>query len=286
MEKRGEKYHRERLGEALREEIDTLVEGELEDPRIGLVAVTSVVLAEDSRSAQVYVTLDGDDEEAERPMEGLTAAVGFIRREVAENLHLRRPPELYFHLDRSDQYGARAIDAGVLPFETVENEARAAGAAHFAALKADAQAAADAWRALAAALDARAGDDTPPTSRVRELLERVVAAVGRFAPDDAEATVADVAAPSPGGAPALAVAGGGIGITGAVASREEALRSLAAIADFFRRTEPLSPLSYTLQEAVRRSRMSWPELLEEIVPDAGQRSQILLSLGIRPPPSE
>jgi ribosome-binding factor A len=22
-------------------------------------------------------------------------------------LHLRRPPELYFHLDRSDQYGAR-----------------------------------------------------------------------------------------------------------------------------------------------------------------------------------
>ena len=71
-----------------------------------------------------------------------------------------------------------------------------------------------------------------------------------------------------------------------MASREEALRSLAAIAEFFRRTEPLSPLSYTLQEAVRRARMSWPELLEEIVPDAGQRSQILLSLGIRPPPSE
>ena len=87
--------------------------------------------------------------------------------------------------------------------------------------------------------------------------------------------------------PALAAAAvGGIGIAGAVASREEALRSLAAIAEFFRRTEPLSPLSYTLQEAVRRARMSWPELLEEIVPDAGQRSQILLSLGIRPPPSE
>ena len=107
VEKRGAKYHRERLGEALREEIETIVEGELGDPRIGLVAVTSVVLAEDSRSAQVYVTLDGDDAEADRSLEGLTAAVGFIRREVAENLHLRRPPELYFHLDRSDQYGAR-----------------------------------------------------------------------------------------------------------------------------------------------------------------------------------
>ena len=38
MEKRGAKYHRERLGEALREEIETIVEGELGDPRIGLVA--------------------------------------------------------------------------------------------------------------------------------------------------------------------------------------------------------------------------------------------------------
>ena len=37
MEKRGAKYHRERLGEALREEIETIVEGELGDPRIGLV---------------------------------------------------------------------------------------------------------------------------------------------------------------------------------------------------------------------------------------------------------
>jgi ribosome-binding factor A len=107
VEKRGAKYHRERLGEALREEIETIVEGELGDPRIGLVSVTSVVLAQDSRSAQVFVTLEGDDEEAQRSLEGLTAAVGFIRREVAENLHLRRPPELYFHLDRSDQYGAR-----------------------------------------------------------------------------------------------------------------------------------------------------------------------------------
>jgi hypothetical protein len=37
---------------------------------------------------------------------------------------------------------------------------------------------------------------------------------------------------------------------------------------------------------VRRARMSWPELLEEIVPDLGLRAQILISLGIRPPPPE
>ena len=107
MEKRGAKYHRERLGEALREEIETIVEGELGDPRIGLVGVTAVILAEDSRSAQVLVNVEGDDDEADRSIEGLTAAVGYIRREVAERLHLRRPPELYFHLDRSDQILSR-----------------------------------------------------------------------------------------------------------------------------------------------------------------------------------
>jgi type VI secretion system protein ImpA len=60
------------------------------------------------------------------------------------------------------------------------------------------------------------------------------------------------------------------------------------IAEHFRKTEPNAPLSYTLQDAVRRARMSWPELLEEVVPDESTRVAILTSLGIKPPepPSE
>jgi ribosome-binding factor A len=107
VEKRGAKYHRERLGEALREEIETIVEGELGDPRIGLVNVSRVELAEDSRSARIMVVVEGDDTEAERTMQGLLAAVGYIRREIAERLHLRRAPELVFQLDRSETYHAR-----------------------------------------------------------------------------------------------------------------------------------------------------------------------------------
>ena len=107
MEKRAVKIHRERLGEALREEIETIVEGELGDPRIGLASVSSVMLGSNSRSARIFVVVQGNDEEADRALEGLTAAVGFIRREVAERLHLRRPPELYFQLDRSQTYAAR-----------------------------------------------------------------------------------------------------------------------------------------------------------------------------------
>ena len=76
MERRGQKYHRERLEEALREEIETIVEGELGDPRIGLANVSSVELAEDSRSARILVVVEGDEAEADRTLEGLAAAIG------------------------------------------------------------------------------------------------------------------------------------------------------------------------------------------------------------------
>ena len=107
MERRGQKYHRDRLSEALREEIETILEGELGDPRIGLASVSEVKMAEDARSAHVLIAVAGDDDEAERTLEGLDAAKNFVRHEVAERLRLRRPPELFFQIDRSHQLESR-----------------------------------------------------------------------------------------------------------------------------------------------------------------------------------
>jgi len=107
MERRGQKYHRDRLGEAIREEIETILEGELADPRIGLVSVSEVLLADDARSARVMINVEGDDEEAERSIEGLNAAKNFVRHEMAERLRLRRPPELFFQIDRSHKLEGR-----------------------------------------------------------------------------------------------------------------------------------------------------------------------------------
>lgn len=107
MEHRGQKYHRERLAEALREEIETIVEGELGDPRIGLANVTEVHLAGDSRSARVFIAVDGDDKDVQRTLAGLEAARGFIRHEILDRLHLRHAPELVFQVDRAHQYEAR-----------------------------------------------------------------------------------------------------------------------------------------------------------------------------------
>jgi ribosome-binding factor A len=107
MEHRARQHHVERLGEALREEIAALIEGELGDPRIGLATVTEVQMAPDGRAAHVLVAVVGDEHEAERTLQGLTAARNFVRREVGERLQLRHPPELYFRLDRSQEYESR-----------------------------------------------------------------------------------------------------------------------------------------------------------------------------------
>ncbi|WP_198376680.1 hypothetical protein [Neoroseomonas rubea] len=66
-------------------------------------------------------------------------------------------------------------------------------------------------------------------------------------------------------------------------TREDAIKQLEEIAAFFRKTEPHSPLAFTLDDAVRRARMPLPELLAEVLPDEAARKAMLNSLGIRLP---
>jgi len=107
MENRSQKHHRERRSEALREEITSLVEGELEDPRIGLVTVNEVQLTLEGKMARVLVTISGNDDEVAESLEGLNASRGFLRHALTTNLGLRHAPELVFVLDQSQKHGSR-----------------------------------------------------------------------------------------------------------------------------------------------------------------------------------
>jgi len=100
-------HRRERIADALRDEIGALLEGELADPRIGLATVTDVVLESGGKLARVYVEVQGTDEEAEQTMKALEKAKGFIRHSLLESLGLRKVPELLFYNDRSSKDEAR-----------------------------------------------------------------------------------------------------------------------------------------------------------------------------------
>lgn len=64
-------------------------------------------------------------------------------------------------------------------------------------------------------------------------------------------------------------------------SRKAALNLLSKLAEFFRKTEPHSPISYSLQQAIRWADLSLPELLEELVP-ANAREEVRLRVGAPP----
>jgi len=101
MQNRNVQHRRERMADALRDEIGALIEGELGDPRIGLATVSEVLLAADGKSARVFVEVDGTEQDAENTLQGLNAARGFIRHQLVERLGLRHAPEIFFQLDTS-----------------------------------------------------------------------------------------------------------------------------------------------------------------------------------------
>lgn len=153
-----------------------------------------------------------------------------------------------------------------------------------------------AFAELDRALTERCGTEAPPTSAIANLLEEIEYATLFLTelndvplPDPVAAAADDpILETSVSGAPiqvSLPKTNPAVGPEG-IASREEALRLLADIGRFFRRTEPHSPISYTIEDLVRRGQMTLPELLAELVADPAVRNSMLTAAGIRvPPPS-
>jgi ribosome-binding factor A len=104
---RARKYHQDRVAETLRDEISTMIEGELSDPRISFAYVSEVVLNPGSKSARIYITVDGNEEDQKSTLEALVAARGYIRHTLKERMGIRYVPELSFHIDKSENLKMR-----------------------------------------------------------------------------------------------------------------------------------------------------------------------------------
>jgi ribosome-binding factor A len=91
----------ERLQDRIREILSGLLLMEVTDPALGGVTVTDVALDREIEYAKVYVNALGDESRQADVMAGLKRANGFLRRELAARLRLRRVPVLAFHWDTS-----------------------------------------------------------------------------------------------------------------------------------------------------------------------------------------
>lgn len=99
----------EKIQEFIQQELSKIILTGLKDPRIGFVTVTGVEVTGDLRSAKVFVSLMGSEDEKKATWDGLQHSLGFLRTEVGRRLGIRYTPELTLHrdntLDNSDHIG-------------------------------------------------------------------------------------------------------------------------------------------------------------------------------------
>lgn len=100
----------ERVNDLLRAELSELVGQQLKDPRLqGLVTITQVIASPDLRHAKVYVSVMGSASEKSQGLQVLTAAAGYLRRELWRRLDIKRIPELSFLPDDSIERGSHLL---------------------------------------------------------------------------------------------------------------------------------------------------------------------------------
>ena len=97
----------ERVAQALKEEVSKIILQELRDPRLGFVTVTRIKMAPDLRSAQVFVSVLGDQGAERLTMAALRKAAGYIQQGIGDRLSLKYTPVLRFTVDDSVKRSVR-----------------------------------------------------------------------------------------------------------------------------------------------------------------------------------
>ena len=96
-----------RVNSEVHREISEIIR-EVKDPRVGIMtSVTDVEVTPDLKYSNIYISALGSEDASAKTLEGLKAANGFIRRELARRLNLRNTPELRFLADDSLAYGMK-----------------------------------------------------------------------------------------------------------------------------------------------------------------------------------
>ena len=110
----------QRVADQIQRELATLIQMEVNDPRVGMVSVTGVEVSRDIAHAKVFVTVlntltddsqinestlsepgDLDKLEIKENIDALNKAAGFLRSLLAKRLSTRSVPKLRFYYDGS-----------------------------------------------------------------------------------------------------------------------------------------------------------------------------------------
>ena len=156
--------------------------------------------------------------------------------------------------------------------------ARAAPSARQALLR-DAEDCMAALSELEGVIDSRLGTDGPSFGAAKAALRDLSDMV---APPATAAAPLQVQPSAQGSAVAMTPGLSVRVLDGPLQSREQALAQLRGVAEFFRRTEPHSPVAYLLERAVTWANMPLEQFLAELIRDESTLSSIRERVGLPP----
>lgn len=178
-----------------------------------------------------------------------------------------------------------AVQEGKLEGEKFDRAVASTPLAHCKALLDQLSECWEEYERLDQVLDAKYGDGAPSLRAVkdavgecRSLMDSIVrkkGGVGLEMSETAEEGQEQGEAPQ--------AAGQALGLSGGIEPRDraEALRRLAGVAEFFRKTEPHSPVAYLVQRAARWGEMPLEEWLREVIKDDSVLDGLRETLGIK-----
>lgn len=186
-------------------------------------------------------------------------------------------------LDREAEGGAAQAGGGS-SLQTLQAQLKAQSPAALQQALADLERARAGLAALQQVVDRELGADGPNFVPAREALEQATAEWSRLLRE------AGALAPAPAGAAMAGGDGADTGGRGAVpppagsarelSSRAQALQQLREVADYFRRTEPHSPVAYLADKAVQWGNMPLHEWLRVVLKDPGALAHVEELLGL------
>jgi len=175
----------------------------------------------------------------------------------------------------------KKIANGAISLSDVEQSIKETDKSFFIELSTDIESAIQAFTLLSNAMDNAMQGDPQPTSYIRKALESCSLAIKHLTKDilveesveepvlDEDIQISEEQAIPKSNLNQL------------VETREQALDKLEEIAKFFRKTEPHSPMSYAIEQVVRWSELSLPELLQELIADGDARNGFFKLSGIK-----
>lgn len=100
-------HRSEKINGQIQRELSLLIHQKIKDSRIieNNVSITQVKATPDLKTATVYVSILGDEEQKKKVLDALVHASGFLRSNLGSTIKLHSVPALQFELDNSVEYG-------------------------------------------------------------------------------------------------------------------------------------------------------------------------------------